>query len=632
TSDDPHEARDLAQTLAQVFTEEHLARRSRQDRETREFIEKQLDLSKSSLAAAEQRLQSFREANRYPVDDDNIRVRIEEQVSLGTERRRIVGEIEELEAQLTQLRQRLALSDSMLAGRVSVDNAEAGGRKLDWIGSPQGAGPLGLLNDRMLELETEKQRLLEQYRPTFPRVREVEREIHTLLSELIEETETYVNSRKAQVAQLDSALGAIRVMFANIPESQRRYAQLLREVKLREEQYAFLSEKYQEALIREADQADEVTVVRPAMLNTRPINIHMARTLGVGFAVGLMLGLVLAYLFETFDTSIGTIEDVEEYLEVPVLGVIPNINVEAVKEHMIKSNPALEGKPGLDASSRLVTHYAPKDPVAESYRTLRTTLQFRSITNPVKTITATSASLQEGKTTTLVNLAITLAQGGTRTLLVGCNLRRPTIYRIFGLEQEPGVVDIVMGRLPWRETVRTVTDIIMGELGMDSALMTPGMENLHIITSGGIPPNPSEMIASEKMKEFIAESREEYDIVLFDAPPTLPVTDAAILANRTDATLLIYRSGRVPRAALKRAKVQLEAVGARVLGVVLNDLKAEIAGDIGSHYYGKYYGASGEQEVVSGGGRERGVLARLLALFGAGTLRRGSRSPEPPSE
>ncbi|MFH0882418.1 MAG: polysaccharide biosynthesis tyrosine autokinase [bacterium] len=622
SSTDPHEARNIAQTLAEVFREVHLEDRSSQDRETREFIERQTRIAQNSLDGAEEKLQRFREQTKQPVLDDLVRSKVDELGAKQESLRKIQQQISQMETQLAQVRQRQSLGVNEVPdlSRPSLQKLEKQGelRAIDWFEVSDMSSALISLNDKLIELETKKRDLLRRFKPNAPSVIEVESEVQDILREITKEANDNLANLQKEGRGTQASIAALQTELEGVPESQRHYAQLQREVKLREEQYGMLSLKYQEALIREADQADEVSLVRPAMLNTQPINVNLNRLVTVGLVIGLALGLVLAFLFETFDTSIGTIEDVEEYLQVPVLGVIPSIDIDAVVEHLVRRNPSMENNPNLEASARLITHIAPKDPVAEGYRALRTAIQFRSISHPIRTITTTSASLQEGKSTTVVNLAITMAQGGTKVLLVGCNLRRPSLYKVFGIDQAPGVVDIVLGRMPWRETIKTVTDIIMGDLGMDSALMTPGMENLHIITSGGIPPNPSEMLVSKQMAQFIDEAKEEFDIVLFDAPPVLPVTDAAILAKRTDATLLIYRTGKVPRAALKRAKSQIESVGARVLGVVLNDLRAELVGYSGSqYYYGKYYGSSGENEVMSekkgktGGGLGRKLKSRL---------------------
>ncbi len=632
TSSDPREARDMAQYLAEEFVYRHKAQKAKQDRDTRVFIERQVNHSDSLLQNAELALKWFREQNPYPVVDEHVRIRMEELIQLKEEERIIEADIKELQIQLDQIDLRLGKpviepmmwSDtSSVPPRVVISAGDT--ITLTWISTPQGDGPLGILNNELIQLEIQKRNMLERYKPDYPLLVELEKRIERLLADLRHEVRGNLDVYVMQMDSLQDYINMKESILDKVPETQRRYVQLVRTVDLRAEQYDFLSEKLLEARIREADQAEEVVIVRPAMLSEKPININMGRTLGVGIVIGLMLGLVLALLFETFDTSIGTIEDVEEYLQVPVLGVIPNIDIDSVIDRLLRSNPAMEENPHLESIARLVVQFAPKDPVAEAYRTLRTTLQFRSINRPIRTIVATSAALQEGKSTTLVNLALTLAQDGVKILLVGCNLRRPTIYKTFGLEQENGVTDIVLGRMDWHDTVKGVTDMLIGGLGMDSILMTPGMENLHIITSGGIPPNPAEMLGSKRMKAFLDEAREEYDLVLLDCPPVLPVTDSSILANRADATVLIYRTGKVPRAALKRAKVQLEAVGATVLGIVLNDLKANIAGYSGSHYYyGRYYGSTDrrQDEIVGEGSRRKGTLLDRIKGLGGGRKRR----------
>jgi Mrp family chromosome partitioning ATPase/cell division septation protein DedD len=207
-----------------------------------------------------------------------------------------------------------------------------------------------------------------------------------------------------------------------------------------------------------------------------------------------------------------------------------------------------------------------------------------------KLLVFTSPTLQEGKTTTIVNVALTMAQNGQRTLLVGSNLRRPSIHRFFGIDREPGLSDILVGNASWRDCIRTVADIIMGRFEMEDIMASPGLDNLHIIESGAIPANPSELLSSPAMGRFLREVREEYDVVLIDTPPVLPVTDSAIVAAQVDGVILVYQAGKVGRLVLKRAKAHLESTRASVWGVVLNDVQSEIAGYTYAHYYTHYYG------------------------------------------
>jgi Mrp family chromosome partitioning ATPase len=244
----------------------------------------------------------------------------------------------------------------------------------------------------------------------------------------------------------------------------------------------------------------------------------------------------------------------------------------------------------LASHALLITHFDPKSPVAEAYRTLRTNIQFARLERAGKVLVVTSPTLQEGKTTTIVNLALTMAQNGQRTLLVGANLRRPSIYRFFGIDREPGLADVLVGNARWQDCLRTVADILMGRFEMEDIMASPGLDNLHIIEAGPVPANPSELLSTPAMAAFLREVREQYDIVLVDTPPVLPVTDSAFGAAHADGALLVYQAGKVGRLVLKRAKIHLESARAKVWGVVLNDVQTEIAGYAYAHYYTHYYG------------------------------------------
>jgi len=325
--------------------------------------------------------------------------------------------------------------------------------------------------------------------------------------------------------------------------------------------------------------------------------------------IGLMLGLIIALVRETLDTSIGTIEDVERYLQIPVLGVIPHIDMYEIKE-VVSQNDEKDAKfeDLLGSHAHLITQLKPKSSVAESYRTLRTNIQFTNLKKTGQIILFTSSSLKEGKSTTVANLAITKAQEGNKVLLVNCDLRKPSIYKIFGLEKEVGLTDIILGKIPWKDAVKDITDLMMGKIRMDDIMKTPGLENLHVITAGGIPPNPAELLSSKGMSDFMEEIRKEYDMIIMDCPPLLPVTDAAILAPKVDGVVLVYQAGRIPRNALKRAKTHLENVRANILGIVLNDITAEISGYYPmSQYQTKYYGEDT--------GRDHGRKKEWMALL-----------------
>jgi len=221
----------------------------------------------------------------------------------------------------------------------------------------------------------------------------------------------------------------------------------------------------------------------------------------------------------------------------------------------------------LDLKS-LIVHNNPKSPIAESYRVLRTNIQFASVDKPIKAIAVTSSGPEEGKTTTIANLAITFAQSGSKVLLIDADLRKPRVHKAFGLSNITGMTTVLAQHADYK------TCIASGKV-----------DNLYILPAGPIPPNPSELLSSNAMKAFVERLREDFDIILLDSPPVGVVTDAAILSTIVDGTILVVSSGQVEIEAAQRAKELLQKVNANILGVVLN----KIAKNSKDTYYFNYY-------------------------------------------
>lgn len=212
-----------------------------------------------------------------------------------------------------------------------------------------------------------------------------------------------------------------------------------------------------------------------------------------------------------------------------------------------------------DTKPALITVTNPRSPICEAYRTLRTNLEFSSLDKPICSMVVTSAAPEEGKSTTLANLAVTIAQAGKRVILVDCDLRRPSLGHLFDVHSTVGFTDAMrddalMAKPPLQETC---------------------VPNLFLLTSGTLPPNPSELLASRRMSEMIAALQQHADMILFDAPPVIAVTDAAVLASKVDAVLLVVSAGRTKREQARQAKALLEKVNARLLGTVLTNVKGE---------------------------------------------------------
>ena len=365
---------------------------------------------------------------------------------------------------------------------------------------------------------------------------------------------------------------------------------LQREVDLQASLYSQLKEKYQETLILESSKVQEVSIVKPAVVPSQPYNIpSKLMIIFTGIAVGLIIGLVFAFLIEVLDTSMGTIEDVENLLQVPVLGVIPLLQSDDLpKVHTERRDP--ERRRMRD----LVTHFEPDSMGAEAFRALRTNLQFLRLESKGKVFLITSSFVQEGKTFNIANLALTMAQAGNKVLLVDADLRKPMIHKVFGLLESPGLSDYVLGNYSRKEICNTISDVMLGDFGLDNLLKTPGMDNLHIVTAGTRPPNPSEILSSARFRKFLNDVKQDYNFIFIDTPPILPVADASEIATLADSVFLLYKAGKIGRGVLKRAKSNLDNVDAPLVGVILNCMKPDEGPDYYRYHSHYYYGQEPE--------------------------------------
>lgn len=302
----------------------------------------------------------------------------------------------------------------------------------------------------------------------------------------------------------------------------------------------------------------KATVVDPASESSSPISPQPVRNVALGLMLGIILGAALAVLRDTLDNSVKSVKQLESLVDAPVIGTI-SFDTNAVETPLISS---------LDT-------YAPR---AEAFRVLRTNLQFIDPDIERKVFVITSSLPGEGKTTTSVNLALALAEGGERVALVEGDLRRPKISEYLRLESAVGLTTVLIGRLP-----------------LDDALQPTTHDGLDVLTSGATPPNPAELLKSDAMRTLIATLRTKFDVVLIDAPPLLPVTDGALLAAQADGALLVVRHGKTTADQVSLAAERLESVGAKPVGVILNMTPAKGGGGYG---YGYGYGYAPESSAT----------------------------------
>jgi capsular exopolysaccharide synthesis family protein len=280
----------------------------------------------------------------------------------------------------------------------------------------------------------------------------------------------------------------------------------------------------------------------PASAPSRP---RVALNILLGVVVGLVFGVGLAFFIEYLDTSVKTMEDVESFLQVPVLAVIPkNIS--------------------------LLINDTDDNPDAEAYRIMRTNIEFNRKSPDANTITIISGGTGEGKSTTLINLAYTFAKGGYTTLVVDADLRRPSQHRLFGIENESGL-----------------SDYLTTELDLEEVVHLTKVDNLYLMTSGQLPNDAVGILNSQRMVELIEEVKGRFDIIFFDSPPILGVSDASVLSSAMDLTIIVVQHRRFPRAMLQRVKQAVANVGGTILGVVLNNV--DVRHDQHYEYYTSYY-------------------------------------------
>ena len=564
------EAARIANTLAEAFQEDNFATRSQQVREAKKFIEEQLQRVGSRLRKAEERLGAFQEKNEIILLPEETKAVLNQLVALEADFEKTKRSIAETAAQLKLLKEGKTVARPI-------------GSKSD---TPDPA--LSKLYSSLSDLKLQRDNLLLTLSPAHPEVKQVNAEIANVRHSIQEALSSRIKELTGRSAELRKGIARLKQQQAALPEATLEMARMEREITVNERIYSLLKERYQEALIKEKEQMGEVSLVRPATVPAGPINPPApAPKAGVGLVIGVIMGGVLAFVVETMDTSIGAIDDVEALLETSVLGVIPDLDVEAELAEEKGESVSLDQET-KEKYTMLLSLFLPKARVVEAFRALRTNLFFSGLERDLKTLMITSSTQMEGKTTVAINLAIGLAQLGKRTLLVEADLRNPFLHHAFGIPKEPGMVEVVIGSAPLDEAVRSFPDLILGRAGIEGLIDRPGIDNLFLLPCGHQPPNPTEFLSAQVTADFLAELREQYDYVVFDAAPILPVSDSSILGAYVDGTLMTVRVGRVARAALKRAKALLEAAKIRVLGVCLTGVKAEVSPDYAEMAYYRY--------------------------------------------
>jgi tyrosine-protein kinase Etk/Wzc len=497
----------------------------------REYVADQLGQSRQAYEAKLAELQQFKE--RREITD------------LSAEAQATVSAIQDFELERQRLLVELATVDQAVA-----DSGPLGVEALNRLAAVQGVGQNAALEFQLhslLELYEQRRTLTAGslgLRADNPQVVAVDQRIADAHGALREAVRGARRTLRVRLQALDDKIAELRSQLRTFPGMETRIAQIQLEAGIQEQTTRYLLGQYESARLQEATIAPYVTILDGASPAYR-IGSTLRQKILLSLMVGLLLGIGGAFFLEYLDQTIKTTQDVDRVLATPVLGLVP-----------LDAKLAGRGGDGRRPIS-VITALEGDDPAAEAYRTLRTNVTFVGAERPVQLLALTSPGPGEGKSTTAANLAAALALGGHRTLLIDADLRRPLLHRAFGLVQDPGLTDVLVGRAGAREAIRP--DVVAG---------------LDVLPAGTSPPNPSELLGSDAMHALIAEVRQSYDYIVMDTPPVLPVTDATVISTVADATILALRSGETEEASATGALDLLMRVIARVAGVVLNGVDA----------------------------------------------------------
>lgn len=600
-SPEPKEAALLANAFAQAYRDRNLVSSRTRFRAVREFLEGQLRNRKSMLDDAEEKLQDYMESKGIVLLDEESKKIIEQMSEVEAQRDAAGIQIESLRKSLEAYKAELAALEPNVA------------RSIGEADDPY----IRLLQEQLAKLEVQRDVTIARNPSVLERevndqtLREITAQIEALRKKLQERTAAYIagiapgknhaggvndpaafvsilkheiietqiqlQALQAKKNGLNAVLAQYEKHFEEIPHKHIQFARLQRLRLSSEKLYLLVEEKYHEAAITEQSEFGYIDIIDPAYVPVDPVSprkrLYMAAGLVLGFAIGFGIVAVKRYV----DIRLHVPEDLRNRGYTLLTAV-------ALMDHEIRK---LGGKTriernGIMVDAHLISFVNPLCSIAESYRRLRTNILYAQYENPLRSILVTSANPSEGKSTTVSNLAITFAQTGKKTILIDTDMRKPNLHNEFGADREPGLTEVLYEGVPLEEALRNTR-----------------LENLDLLVCGAIPPNPSETLGSSRMKDLVQNLRERYDVVLFDSPPVLAVTDPAVLATLSDGVVIVASAGNTRVEALERAVEVLKGVGARLLGIVLNnfDLRRAYGGFLKykeyEYGYGYTYGSNG---------------------------------------
>ena len=582
TSTDSSEVVFLANRIANTYQNLDLAGGQGELHFVLTFLDSQIVRYETKLSDVEERLRTFQSENQIFELDGSAGLLLEDLTNYESIYFTNIAELEVAQERVKYLKTQLSESEKALMDEITNTN-----------------NPMIVeLRSRIAALEAQKiQQMVDegwdnsslQARDYDRRIQEMKKQLTEITESLIlsgwseedpfaasqeifnkiVEQEVEVHSASSRAKQYKRLVDQMSQRLQNLPSQTLQYARLERELKLNENLYLTMKQKYEESKITEAGQRGKVRILDPALVASK-VKPNKKINLAIGVVLGLTLGIGYAFIREFLDHTVKSIEQIERK-GMTVMGIIPDMHHQSSGAGKKREVPQ-PSKGGKDFKRRLITLEDPKSPVSESYRSLRTNIAYSSADKKIRSLLVSSPQPGEGKSTTTANLAIAFAQLRRKTLLIDADLRKPVQHNVFDHSRGPGLAEYLIGE---------VEDV-------SSIIQTTKVENLYLMTAGGLPPNPSELLGSERMSLMVEKLENEWDMVLFDSPPIVAVTDATMVSAEIDAIVMVVKAGQTDLSAIDRALDTIQNVKAPLIGVILNGANPETLAGKYSYYYSYY--------------------------------------------
>jgi polysaccharide biosynthesis transport protein len=557
---DPKLAAEVANTLATEYIQMNFETKFNATTTASDFLAKQLIDLKAKVEKSEEELVRFSQQHDI--------------YTLGDKENVILQKLSDLNTALTA-----AQADRIQKESVWNIVQQAGpGNFPDTLRSPS----IQALETNLATLRVQHARLSALFKPGWPeldqvsgQITEAEKQLAFEKQRAIKNADTEYRTALQREKLLAQALSAQKVEASTLNQNSIQYNILKRQVESDKQLYEGLLQRMKEAGVSAGLKSNNIHVVDPAQAPRSPYKPNKPLNLALALAIGLMLGLGLAFFIEHLDSSVKTPDDVDRFIKLPSLGVIPSVSSLPPASHH-KMLPALAGSgsggngAGSDKSVELISYYDVRSLISEAYRNLRTSILLSSSSGyRQKVLLVTSSLAGEGKTTTAINIAITLSQTGDKVVLLDCDMRNPRVHRILDLKNSAGM-----------------STFLSGNSDLSSLIQQSQIPNLFVVPAGRIPPNPAELVGSPRMKQGLTLLEEHFDHIVIDSPPVLSVADARILGAIADGVVLVIKGGETPKPAVLRTKRLLQEVNAHLIGTLLNSVDVHSAD---YYYYSKYY-------------------------------------------